>query len=148
LVKIKNHWHTYPQGEKILDEQIVEKALSFLSDKPLDEFTKALERFSQGQWVESAEKSRRTLEEFLRSLLRRPLLGLSPAILEVGKLLKTSKVEEHLRISIVNELRLLDEHYNGSSKHASKTGEAEAEFLLYKVGSLLKLINQLELKAG
>lgn len=141
LVKTKKGWLTYPKGEKLLDEKVVEKALTFLTDKPLDEFTHALEHFSQKHYVEAAEKSRRSLEEYLRQTLSRPKLGLDAGIKELGSLMKLKNIENHRNQLIIKQLRLLDGHFNDSSKHNSKTDESEAEFLIYQVASILKFID-------
>lgn len=140
IKKKEDQWVSYPLGEKLLDKETVEKPLSYLDGKPADEFLEALRRYSEHKYVEAAEKSRRTLEEFLRQILKRDL-GLTPAIQEYGKKMKKDGVPEHLRNLINRNLRSLDDHYNESSKHQSKTGEAEAEYLIYSVGAVLNIIN-------
>lgn len=65
----KQGWVTYPRGEKMLDEKLVEKPLNFLDGQALIEFKKALGHYKFHRWEESAEKARRTIEEYLRNKL-------------------------------------------------------------------------------
>ena len=114
-----------------------------LEGNTLQEYSLALSKYSSGEWVLSAEKARRTVEEFLRQKLGRPRIGLNKAIEELGiKLKKEGKTPEHVRSLIIKQLKALDNHFNESSKHSSKTNEAEAEFIIYQVGSIVRLINR------
>ena len=136
---------TYPSGEKELDEKIVDATLSFLGGESAAEYTKALERYSQGKWEECAEKTRRTLEEYLRSLLANTK-GLSANIEELGRFLagSDSPAPQHLRSTLLTLLKTLDKNYNESSKHNSQTfGEAESEFLIYQTGLLMRVMSKL-----
>jgi hypothetical protein len=143
---VKEQWLTFPAGEKMLDEELVNKPLKFLKGEPLNEYVKALEHYSQGKWEESAEKTRRTLEEYLRHRTR-TTKGLGQLIPLVATTLKARKeIPDHLRNTINSILRALDENYNESSKHNSKThGKVEAEFLIYQVGLLMRLFEQIDM---
>lgn len=143
---VKKQWLTFPAGEKMLDEEAVNRPLSFLEGDPLDEYTKALMHYSKGKWEESAEKTRRALEEFLRQKTG-TRKGLDQLITLVATRLKASgEIPEHLRNTINNILRALDKNYNESSKHHSKTyGETEVEFLIYQTGLLMRLLSKIDL---
>ena len=135
---------TYPQGESMLDEEVVERTLLSLDDNSADEYTKALKEYSTGKWNESSNKTRQALEEYLRQYLNNKA-GLEANIKTIGESLKKAGVVEHFRKSIINQLRTLDSHYNSGSKHNSKTqGAAEAEYLIYSVGVIVNTLEQLK----
>jgi len=144
LVKKKGEWVSYPAGEELLDHAIVEKTLGFLEGSALVEYRNALDRYTSGKPVDCAEKARRSLEEYLRTILDRKKLGLTNCIEEYGRRMKAHDVPEHMRSLVNNELKTLDRHYNESSKHQSVTISEEAEYLIYATGSLMNLINTLD----
>ena len=143
--KTRDGWISYPAGEKLLDNELVEKSLSFLTGNALKEFTRAIEHYSAQKWEECSEKTRRTLEEYLRYKLNTNK-GLDAAIVDLGR--KIDKVKDfpvHLKNSIIGLLKVLDKNYNEASKHHSKTyNEQECEFLIYETGILLRLLNGVE----
>lgn len=147
MVKSKTGWLSYPEGEKVLDKELVDGALSFLEEKASKEYIKALEHYSNRKWVECAEKNRRALEELLRQKLNSKK-GLQSAIPELGKKLKAlTDFPDHLRTTIMSILNVMDKNFNDSSKHQSKTyGEQECEFLIYQTGLLMRLLSKIELK--
>jgi hypothetical protein len=143
LLKSDNVWTTFPEGEKFLDRKLVEEPLSFLVDKPATEFRNALIDYSNNRSVEAAEKSRRAIEEYIRQILDRPKIGLEEGIKQYGKKIKEEGVPEHIRNLIIKDLNLLNGHYNGSSKHQSETKIYEAEYLIYKVGALMRMMDNM-----
>lgn len=136
---------SFPAGEKLLDEELVETPLSFLEGNPLEEYKKALKNFRDLRWEECSEKIRRTLEEYIRSKLD-TTKGLKGAIPELGKKLKyLPEFPAHLQNTLVSILHTLDINFNEASKHQSKTfGEAECEFLIYQAGLIMRFLNKIE----
>lgn len=135
---------TYPQGEPMLDEKVVDRALLSLDDKSANEYENALKAYASGRWNESSNGTRRALEEYLKQYLNNRK-GLQANIKTIGSVLKESGVAEHFCNSIINQLRTLDSHYNSGSKHNSKTqGATEAEYLIYSVGVVVNTLEQLK----
>lgn len=160
IIELMNHSHigirvsekdgrylTYPEGEKKLDNEVVEPALSALSGASAIEYTKALQEYSDSNWELSSEKTRRTLEEYLRDYLGNRT-ALKANIPKLGAFLKENKsVNEHLRISLINQLKNLDNQYNDGSKHWSITdGYVEAEYLIYSVGVMINTLEQIKIR--
>lgn len=135
---------TYPQGEPMLDEKVVDRALLSLDGDSAKEYKKALKAYASRKWNESSNGTRRALEEYLRQYLNNKK-GLKANIETIGGFLKESGVAEHFRISIVNQIKTLENQYNSGSKHNSKTqGAAEAEYLIYSVGVIVNTLEQLK----
>ena len=135
---------TYPQGEPMLDEKVVDRALLSLDGDSAKEYKKALKAYASRKWNESSNGTRRALEEYLRQYLNNKK-GLKANIETIGGFLKESGVAEHCRISIVNQIKTLENQYNSGSKHNSKTqGAAEAEYLIYSVGVIVNTLEQLK----
>lgn len=145
IIKNKdNGYITYPQGEPMLDEKVVERALLSLDGKSASEYENALNAYASGRWNESSNGTRRALEEYLRQYLNNKK-GLKANIETIGGFLKEAGVAEHFRISIVNQIKTLENQYNSGSKHNSKTqGAAEAEYLIYSVGVVVNTLEQLK----
>jgi HEPN domain-containing protein len=143
ILKSDKVWTTFPEGEKLLDQKLVEEPLSFLVNKPAKEFKNALIDYSNNKSVEAAEKSRRALEEYIRQVLDRPKIGLEEGIKQYGKKIKEDGVPEHIRNLIIKDLNLLNGHYNDSSKHQSETKIYEAEYLIYNVGALIRMMDNI-----
>ena len=140
----KGNYITYPQGEPMLDEKVVERTLLSLDGESAKEYEKALKAYTSGKWDESSNATRRALEEYLRQYLNNKA-GLEANSKTIGKFLKESDVAEHFRNSIINQIRTLDDHYNKASKHNSNTqGAAEAEYLIYSVGVIVNTLGQLD----
>lgn len=135
---------TYPQGEPMLDEKVVDRALLSLDGDSAKEYKKALKAYASGKWNESSNGTRRALEEYLRQYLNNKK-GLKANIETIGGFLKEAGVAEHFRISIVNQIKTLENQYNSGSKHNSKTqGATEAEYLIYSVGVIVNTLEQLK----
>lgn len=140
----KGNYITYPQGEPMLDEKVVDRALLSLDGKSASEYENALNAYASGRWNESSNGTRRALEEYLKQYLNNKK-GLQANIKTIGGVLKESGVAEHFCNSIINQLRTLDSHYNSGSKHNSKTqGATEAEYLIYSVGVIVNTLEQLK----
>jgi hypothetical protein len=142
LHKENEDWITLPEGEELLDEKLVREPLSFLVGKPSEQFKKALGDYTSGKSVESAEKVRRTLEEYFRQLYKSSNLGLDAGIKKYLKDLKDRGVHDHIRLLVTKDLNRLDAHFNDSSKHQSATVSIEAEYLIYITGAVLRFIDQ------
>lgn len=141
----KGNYITYPQGEPMLDEKVVERTLLSLDGESANEYEKALKAYASGRWNESSNGTRRVLEEYLRQYLNNKA-GLEANIKTIGESLKKTGVTEHFRKSIINQLRTLDGHYNSGSKHRSNTqGAVEAEYLIYSVGVIVNTLEQLKI---
>lgn len=141
----KGNYITYPQGEPMLDEKVVERTLLSLDGESANEYEKALKAYASGRWNESSNGTRRALEEYLRQYLNNKA-GLEANIKTIGESLKKTGVAEHFRKSIINQLRTLDGHYNSGSKHRSNTqGAVEAEYLIYSVGVIVNTLEQLKI---
>ena len=140
----KGNYITYPQGEPMLDEKVVERTLLSLDGESAKEYEKALKAYASGKWNESSNGTRRALEEYLRQYLNNKA-DLEANIKTIGEPLKKAGVAEHFRKSIINQLRTLDSHYNSGSKHNSNTqGAVEAEYLIYSVGVIVSALEQLK----
>lgn len=112
---------TYPQGEPMLDEKVVDRALLSLDGKNANEYDNVLKAYLNNK------------------------AGLETNSLKIGKFLKDADVADHFRNSIVNQIKTLENQYNSGSKHNSKTqGAAEAEYLIYSVGIIVNTLDQLK----
>ena len=141
----KGNYITYPQGEPMLDEKVVERTLLSLDGESANEYEKALKACASGKWNESSNHTRRSLEEYLRQYLNNTK-GLKSNKTTIGSALKEAGVADHFRNSIINQLNTLDSHYNPGSKHGSNTqGVAEAEYLIYSVGIIVNTLGQLKI---
>ena len=141
----KGNYITYPQGEPMLDEKVVERTLLSIDGKSASEYTEALKAYNSGRWNDSSNKTRRALEEYLRQYLNNKA-GLEANSKTIGKFLKESDVAEHFRNSIVNHIKTLENHYNPGSKHNSNTqGAVEAEYLIYSVGVIVNTLERLKI---
>lgn len=148
IVQEHNSFFAYPEGEPKLDEEIVEKALKSLGIESSKEYTQALTAYAANDWIKTAEKTRRTLEEYLREYLSNNK-GLKANIKTLGVYLKeNSHTTEPLRVALTTLLSNLDTQYNNASKHASKTdGYIEAEYLIYQTGIVIRTIEQIKLRS-
>lgn len=136
---------TYPQGEPMLDEKVVERTLLSLDGESANKYEEALKAYASAKWNESSNATRLTLEEYLRQYLNNTK-GLQANINIIGGILKKAGIADHFRSSIINQLRTLDSHYNSGSKHGSNTqGAAEAEYLIYSVGVIVNTLEQLKI---
>lgn len=141
----KGDYITYPQGEPMLDEKVVERTLLSLDGESANEYEKALKAYASGRWNESSNGTRRALEDYLKQYLNNKK-GLQANIKTIGGVLKESGVADHFRNSIINQLNTLDSHYNPGSKHGSNTqGAVEAEYLIYSVGVIVNTLEQLKI---
>ena len=130
----------YPKGEKKLDDELVNKVLSFLDQKSNKHFEEALKLYQDKKTVKSAESLRRTLEEFLRYKLKNEK-GLTKNIEALQKTLENN-VKTEIRNIIFQTFKNLDKYFNEYSKHKDgNINEAENEFLIYQTGLLCRYIN-------
>ena len=132
----------HPKGEKILDEELINKAMGFLDEKSNKHFIDALHLYQSKKYVKSAESLRRSTEEFLRFKLKNNK-GLKGNIPELQKKLKEDKRDSNIRNIIFQTFNCLDQYFNENSKH--KDGDIddnECEYLIYQAGTLLRYINK------
>ena len=138
----------YPEGEKKLDEELVNKTLSFLNEKSNHHFEEALRLCQKSKRRQSAEELRRSLEEFLRHKLKNTK-GLKENIKKLRENLKEAGSPPEIgNIShkIFEIFGCLDKYFNEHSKHKNRNiPEPENEFLIYQTGLLLRYINSLDL---
>ena len=134
----------YPAGEKTLDEELVNKTLSFLNDKSNKHFEEALKFYQGKNPVKSAESLRRSLEEFLRYKLENQK-GLEKNINSLQqKLKKNANSQSEVRNIIFQTFNFLDKYFNENSKHKDGLiGESENEFLIYQSGLLMRYISKI-----
>ena len=93
IIKNKdNDYITYPQGEPMLDEKVVERTLLSLDGESANEYDKALKAYASGKWNESSNGTRRALEEYLRQYLNNKA-GLEANSSKIGKFLKKAQLK-------------------------------------------------------
>jgi len=132
----------YPAGEKELDQKLVNEVLSFLNEESQKHFIDALKFYRVHSYVKSAESLRRSLEEFLRFKLKNQK-GLKENIDELLKKLKGDKRDPLIRNVIFQTFSYLDAYFDENSKHKDgNIDEAEAEFLIYQSGLLMRYIHK------
>lgn len=132
----------YPRGEKELDEELVNRTLSFLNDQSNEHFEHALKFYQAKNPIKSAESLRRSLEEFLRFKLKNSK-GLDANIAELQKKLKSDQRDLQVRNVIFQTFSYFDQYFNENSKH--KDGDinyAENEFIIYQTGLLMRYLDQ------
>ena len=131
----------YPKGEKKLDDELVNKTLSFLDASSDQHFKEALRYYEDNKPVKSAESLRRCLEEFSRYKF-----GKDKVLQNILQDLKKHNPPEIQKI-ISTTFNYLDKYFNEYSKHRDgNIKEHENEFLIYQTGLLLRYINSVELK--
>ena len=135
----------YPKREKNLDEELVNKTLSFLNKESNKHFEEALKSYQSKKSVKSAESLRRSLEEFLRCKLENKI-GLKENINTLQKKLKESNnSQSEIRNIIFQIFNYLDKYFNEHSKHGDgNINEVENEFLIYQTGLLMRYIDKVD----
>ena len=134
----------YPKGEKKLDEELVNKTLSFLNKESNKHFEEALRFYQDKKPIKSAESLRRSLEEFLRYKLENQK-GLKQNIQVFQGKLKEQESQPEIRNIIFQTFDYLDNFFNEHSKHGDgNINEPENEFLIYQTGLLMRYINTLD----
>lgn len=132
----------YPKGEELLDEDLVNMILSFLSGSSHQHFVDALKFYQANNFIKSAESIRRCIEEFLRIVLNNKD-GLKNNVKLVQKKLKSDKKHANIRNIIGNIFNYLDHYFNDESKHNDgELGDEENEFLIYQSALLMRYINK------
>ena len=133
----------YPKGEKKLDEDLVNKPLSFLNKESNKHFKEALIFYQKKKSRDSADHLRRSIEEFLRYKLKNRK-GFEQNITILQQKLKITSSQSEIRNIIFKTFDYIDKYFNKNSKHGSKNvNEAENEFLIYQTGVLIRYINQI-----
>lgn len=142
ITAVKGDVILYPKGERELDSELVNYALTFLNKEAGKHFVQALQFYQAKNPVKSAESLRRTLEEFLRFKLKNTK-GLDANITELQKTLKTDKRDPQVRNIILQAFSCLDQYFNENSKHNDgDIDDSENEYLIYQVGLGLRYINR------
>ena len=101
-----------PKGEKVLDKEIVDEALSFLEGSSGEHYIDALSfhgKNTKPGYIKSAEETRRTVEEYLRQKLSNKN-DLKSNIVELGKKMKSEKVAPELRNIIIQIFHYLENY--------------------------------------
>jgi virulence-associated protein VagC len=131
----------YPKGEQMLDEELVNLPISFLSEGSGNHFVQSLQLYQEKKYIKSAESLRRSLEEFLRYKLKNTK-GLDANILELQARLKSDGRDVQIRNIVGSIFSYLDKYFNENSKHNDgEINDPENEFLIYQAGLLLRYIN-------
>ncbi len=133
----------YPEGEKKLDDELVNKTLLFLDPESNKHFENALKFYQSKKHKESAERLRQSVEEFLRHKLKNTK-DLPKNIKALQQTLKNNSQPE-IRNIIFQVFNGLDKYFNEHSKHGDNVNEAENEFLVYQTGLLLRYINKVNI---
>lgn len=131
----------YPKGEKKLDEELINKPLSFLNKGSNEDFQRALEFYQSNNTRESAENLRHSLENFLRYKLGNKK-NLKKNIQALQEQLKKEKSQPEIRNIIFQTFNYLDKYFNEYSKHGNNVEKLENKFLIYQVGLLMVYINE------
>lgn len=136
----------YPAGEVMLDREVVNNVLSFLTDSPHQHFVNALKAYQENSSisrVKSADSLRRSIEEFLRIKLGNQK-GLKENISALGLEIKKLKGNNDLKNLVTTILSLLDDFFNKNSKHRDgNINETENEYLIYQVALLMRYIEKI-----
>lgn len=142
IVKQEDEIIFYPKGEELLDKEIVNNVLSFLSWSSREHFQVALSFHLAKNWIKVGESIRRALEEFLKEKLSNTK-WLKANILEVSKILKTWESPSQTRNIINQNFSYLDDYFNNHTKHNDgDLDESDAEFLIYQAGLLMRYISK------
>lgn len=132
----------YPKGEYLLDVELVNSVLSFLSGSDHDHFVDALHFYQDRIAIKSAESLRRAIEEFLRIQLKNQV-GLKENISEIKNRFKEDGRPAQAKNIICYVLTCLDQFFNDESKHNDgDLNEGDNEFLIYQVALLLRYLSK------
>ncbi len=132
----------FRKWEELLDEELVNNALSFLSWPSNEHFQAALSFHLKKNWIKVGESIRRTLEEFLRAKLVNKK-WLKENLTELSKFLKWAKVPSQTKNIIWQTFSYLDDYFNDHTKHNDgDLDEYDAEFLIYQAGLLMRYIDK------
>ena len=132
----------YPKGEELLDNELVNFVLSFLSVESNKHFEEALGFYGAKKWVKCAESLRRSLEQYLRKKFNNNI-GLKTNIVEIGKKLKNQNSPAQIRSIVSIIFGHLDQFFNDNSKHNDgELEESDAEFLIYQTALLMRYIEK------
>lgn len=130
----------YPKWEEILDENLVNWPLSFLSDNINQKFQNALNFYLQKNYIKSCEECRRALEEFLREKLWNTK-WLAENIKELSKELKINDSITDMRNITFQNFNFIDKYFNENSKHNDgDLQDFDNEFVIYQTGLLMRYI--------
>ncbi len=144
----------YPSGAQLLDENLVNDNLEWLdgySESAKESFTSALSEFSEKHYLDSIDKMRKSLETFMKSLFHNDK-SLEKNLKEghAGVFLENSKnVSSYTKNMYGAILHSYIEYQNNVAKHLKDRNrpeptEAEAEFIIYQTGSLMRFLIQLD----
>ncbi len=133
----------YPEGERKLDDELVNKPLLFLDQKSNKHFENALKFYQSKKHKDSAERLRQSVEEFLRHKLRNKK-SFPENIKSLQQTLKNNSPSQ-IRNIIFQIFNGLDKYFNEHSKHGDNVNEVENEFLIYQTGLLLRYINKVNI---
>lgn len=137
----------YPAGEQLLDENVVNSALSFLEGKASEHFSDALKFYQQGtgkSYVKCLESLRRTIEEYLR-MKNGSIKNVKMSIRGLKKQLGGNASNTMLATHVQAILSYLENNFfNANSKHNDGDfNEVECEFLIYEVALLLRYLDRI-----
>lgn len=138
----KNGYQTFPSNIEILDDQ-VEAILKTLEKNANTHYMNALKAYKEGRWVDSADDTRRALEEHMRNILKNKK-GLNANLKVLATALKDESDETVVTSAVNRMLRILDDCYNEGTKHNSEINSAEAaNYFIYQITVLITTIDAL-----
>jgi hypothetical protein len=149
IKKVDSEVVVYPSGAELLDSNVVNSTLSWLSDYPnvLKSFSTALELYMEGD--ESRQRNlldnlRLSIEQLLKEVLgnNKSLENQQP---ELGAWLKAKGVHQQVT-NLYNNLLFgpFRIYQNEAVKHAGEYREQDVEFMIYLSGTFMRLLLQLQ----
>ncbi len=143
IIEADNKLVSYPAGEDILDEAIINTILSFLDSKSNKLFEDALKEYEGWRGHKSGESLRKGIEEFLRYKLNNDKQLLANKW-ELFKKIKEKGWDKQITNIIESIFSYLDIYFNENTKHKTEViSEEENEFLIYQVWLLLRYISKI-----
>jgi hypothetical protein len=146
-----DHCILYPKGARFLDEGLVDDEFEWLGKYPKkvrDYFASSLKLYEEGQYRDSANKMRLSLESLLKSILGNRALKNQEK--HLGRFLKDKGVPTEIRSMYAKLLfgyysDYQDDyikHDDASGKKPPEISEVEAEFIIYYTGIFMRLLRR------
>jgi hypothetical protein len=149
IKKVDSEVIIYPSGAELLDSNVVNSTLSWLSDYPdvLKSFSTALELYMEGD--ESRQRNlldnlRLSIEQLLKEVLGNNK-SLENQQRELGIWLKAKGVHQQVT-NLYSQLLFgpFRIYQNETVKHAGEYREQDVEFMIYLSGTFMRLLLQLQ----
>lgn len=134
----------FPQGVKMLDDELVSKPLEWLSKYPKAQkaWKTALVRYQAKEdhnASEIADLFRKALEELFREFFdsEKTLVNLKP---QYGQFLKEHGIPSEISNNLETLLQQYSSYNNNYAKHTSETNLNVLEYLMYQTGMIMRLL--------